>query len=69
MVYFGMDSRSIGNDMVDTYYIDMISSPCLLCLIAAKRCFDIYIPHLSNRGIQANEILTKYLAHNSVNFT
>jgi len=36
MVYFGIDRRSIGNDKVKTYYIDKISSPCLLYLIAAK---------------------------------
>ena len=29
----------------------------------------MYIPRLSNRGIHANSILTKYLARNSANFT
>ena len=36
MVYFGIDRRSICNDKIKTYYIDKISSPYLLCLIAAK---------------------------------
>ena len=36
LVYFGIDSCSIGNNKIKTYYIDKISSPCLLCLIAAK---------------------------------
>jgi len=36
MVYFEIDRRSTGNDKIKTYYIDKISSPCLLSLIAAK---------------------------------
>jgi len=35
-VYFGIDRPSIGNDKLKSYYIDKISSPCLLSLIAAK---------------------------------
>jgi len=33
MVYFGVDRRSIGNDKIKPYYIDKISSPCLLISI------------------------------------
>ena len=36
IVCFRIDRRSIGNDKIKTYYIDKISSPCLLSLIAAK---------------------------------
>ena len=36
MVYVEIDSRSICNDKIKTYYIDKISSPCLLYLIAVK---------------------------------
>jgi len=36
MVYFRIDSQSIGNYKVETYDSDQIYSPCLLDLIAAK---------------------------------
>jgi len=36
IVCFRIDRRSIGNDKIETYYIDKISSPGLLSLIAAK---------------------------------
>jgi len=42
MVYFGVDCRSIGNDKIKTYYIDKISSPCLLFLVAAKMLQYLY---------------------------
>jgi len=42
MVYFKIDSQSIGNDKVETYYIDKMSSPCLLGLIAAKMLRYLY---------------------------
>jgi len=64
-VHFGIDCKSIGNDQVETYYTDKISSPCLLYLIGVK--IDIYIPRLSNCGIHAISILTKYLTNYSVN--
>jgi len=42
MVYFGIDPRNGCNDKIKTYYIDKISSPCLLFLIAAKMLQYLY---------------------------
>jgi len=44
MIDLGIDPRSIGNDIkvLITYYIDKISSPRLLCLIAAKMLRYLY---------------------------
>jgi len=42
IVHFGIDSCSIGNYRIKTYYIDKISSPCLLCLITAKMLQYLY---------------------------
>jgi len=42
MVYFQIDGRSIGNDKIETSYIDKISSPSLLYLIAARMLRYLY---------------------------
>ena len=44
-----------------TYYIDKNSSPFADDVCSLGRHFDIYIPHLSVRGLHLSTMVAKYL--------
>ena len=58
--------RKIGKNVIKiflrkTYYIDKISSPFPHDVCSLGRHFDIYIPHLSVRGLHLFSMVAKYL--------
>jgi len=54
MIHFDIDRQRIGKDIkvLITYYIDKISSPCLLCLIAAKLLQYLYSASVIHDGVE-----------------